>query len=83
MFNRMADAVKLEPSPAGASDRSGARLPGAYCLYNNRDFNAAGAVFEQEAGIDTFVALEADLGARRDQSAGGSRVSSRVSTVRR
>jgi len=35
--------------------------PGAMFLYNNWDFNAAGAVFEQLTGRDIYDALEADL----------------------
>jgi len=34
---------------------------GAYFLYNNWDFNAAGAAFEKETGRDIFDALESDL----------------------
>ena len=39
----------------------GSQQPGEYFLYNNWDFNAAGAIFEQEAGIDIYDALEQDL----------------------
>jgi CubicO group peptidase (beta-lactamase class C family) len=35
--------------------------PGAYYLYNNWDFNAAGAVFERLTGRDIYDALETDL----------------------
>jgi CubicO group peptidase (beta-lactamase class C family) len=35
--------------------------PGAYYLYNNWDFNAAGAVFEKLTGRDIYDALETDL----------------------
>jgi CubicO group peptidase (beta-lactamase class C family) len=34
---------------------------GAYFLYNNWDFNAAGTVFEKETGRDIYDALESDL----------------------
>ena len=39
----------------------GSQLPGAKYLYNNWDFNAAGAVFEQLTGRDIYDALESDL----------------------
>jgi CubicO group peptidase (beta-lactamase class C family) len=39
----------------------GSQKPGTYQLYNNWDFNAAGAVFEKLAGKDIFDALESDL----------------------
>src|SRR5262245_31682129 len=35
--------------------------PGSYYLYNNWDFNAAGAVFEKLAGREIYDALETDL----------------------
>jgi CubicO group peptidase (beta-lactamase class C family) len=37
------------------------QAPGAYFLYNNWDFNAAGGVFEKLAGRDIYDALESDL----------------------
>ncbi len=39
----------------------GSQTPGEYFLYNNWDFNAAGAVFEQETGINIYDALRDDL----------------------
>ena len=39
----------------------GSQPPGTYYLYNNWDFNAAGAVFEQLTKTDIYDALEADL----------------------
>jgi len=39
----------------------GSVAPGALYLYNNWDFNAAGAIFEQLSGRDIYDALEADL----------------------
>jgi CubicO group peptidase (beta-lactamase class C family) len=39
----------------------GSQKPGAYFLYNNWDFNAAGAVFERMTGKDIYDALESDL----------------------
>jgi CubicO group peptidase (beta-lactamase class C family) len=45
-----------DSAPPRASQR-----PGAYYLYNNWDFNAAGAVFEKLTGRDIYDALETDL----------------------
>lgn len=45
---------------ADAPDR-GSREPGEYMLYSNWDFNAAGAVFEQETGVDIYDSLEEQL----------------------
>jgi CubicO group peptidase (beta-lactamase class C family) len=39
----------------------GSQAPGTYYLYNNWDFNAAGAVFEQLTGRDIYDAVETDL----------------------
>jgi CubicO group peptidase (beta-lactamase class C family) len=39
----------------------GSQTPGAHFLYNNWDFNAAGAIFEKLTGRDIYDALEADL----------------------
>jgi CubicO group peptidase (beta-lactamase class C family) len=39
----------------------GSQRPGTYYLYNNWDFNAAGAVFEKLTGRDIYDALESDL----------------------
>ncbi len=39
----------------------GSQEPGAYMLYNNWDFNAAGAIFEQETGVNIYDALEEQL----------------------
>lgn len=39
----------------------GSQEPGTYMLYSNWDFNAAGAAFEREAGVDIYDALEAQL----------------------
>ncbi|MEO1623940.1 MAG: serine hydrolase [Bacteroidota bacterium] len=39
----------------------GSQSPGSYFLYNNWDFNAAGAIFEQQTGVDLYDALEKDL----------------------
>ena len=41
----------------------GSQTPGAYMLYNNWDFNAAGAVFEQRTGRDIYDELERQLAA--------------------
>jgi CubicO group peptidase (beta-lactamase class C family) len=47
-------------STASAPPR-GSQRPGRYYLYNNWDFNAAGAVFEKLTGTDVYDALENDL----------------------
>ena len=39
----------------------GSQEPGTYMLYNNWDFNAAGAAFELMTGRDIYDALETDL----------------------
>ena len=39
----------------------GSQEPGAYFLYSNWDFNAAGGVFERATGRDIFDALQTDL----------------------
>ncbi len=39
----------------------GSQEPGDYYLYNNWDFNAAGAIFEQLTGRDIYDALQTDL----------------------
>ena len=39
----------------------GSQPPGTYQLYNNWDFNIAGAIFEKCTGRDVFDALESDL----------------------
>ncbi len=45
---------------ADAPER-GSQEPGTYMLYSNWDFNAAGAVFEQEAGVNIYDELERQL----------------------
>jgi CubicO group peptidase (beta-lactamase class C family) len=45
---------------ADAPER-GSQQPGEYMLYSNWDFNAAGAVFEQETGVDIYDSLEEQL----------------------
>ena len=47
-------------STASAPPR-GSQRPGTYYLYNNWDFNAAGAVFEKLTKRDIYDALESDL----------------------
>lgn len=39
----------------------GSQKPGTYQLYNNWDFNAAGAVFEMLSGVSIYDALEREL----------------------
>lgn len=45
---------------ADAPER-GSQQPGSYYLYNNWDFNAAGAAFEKETGLNIFDAVQKDL----------------------
>ena len=45
---------------ANAPER-GSKEPGSYMLYNNWDFNAAGAVFEQRTQRDIYDELESQL----------------------
>src|SRR5262244_1572289 len=45
----------------GSAPPRNSQKPGAYYLYNNWDFNAAGAVFEKLTGRDIYDALETDL----------------------
>lgn len=50
--------------PGDASDSApprGSQKHGTYYLYNNWDFNAAGAAFEKLTGKDLFDAMETDL----------------------
>lgn len=54
------------PASNGGDDSAsapprGSQAPGRYFLYNNWDFNAAGAVFEQLTGRSIYEALETDL----------------------
>ena len=39
----------------------GSQAPGTYFLYNNWDFNAAGAVYVQRTGRDIYDAFDADI----------------------
>jgi CubicO group peptidase (beta-lactamase class C family) len=51
-------------NPGDSTDSApprGSQRPGTYYLYNNWDFNAAGAVFEKLTGRDIYDALETDL----------------------
>jgi len=53
------------PSNGGDDSASapprGSKSPGEHFLYNNWDFNAAGAIFERLTGRDIYDALETDL----------------------
>ncbi len=54
----------LASNPGDSTDSAPPRnsqRPGSYYLYNNWDFNAAGAVFEKLTGRDIYDALESDL----------------------
>ncbi len=51
-------------NPGDSTDMAperGSKKPGTYFLYNNWDFNAAGAAFERLTGRDIYDALESDL----------------------
>lgn len=39
----------------------GSQSPGTYMLYSNWDFNAAGAIFEKQTGVDIYDALQEQL----------------------
>jgi CubicO group peptidase (beta-lactamase class C family) len=53
------------PSSPGSDEHAfparGTRTPGQYFLYNNWDFNAAGAIFEKISGVTVFEAFEQHL----------------------
>lgn len=53
------------PSSPGSDEHAfparGTRTPGQYFLYNNWDFNAAGAIFEKASGLTVFEAFEKHL----------------------
>lgn len=54
----------LASNPGDSTDSAPPRSsqrPGTYYLYNNWDFNAAGAVFEKLTGREIYDALESDL----------------------
>lgn len=46
---------------AGDRPKRGSKKPGAYYLYNNWDFNAAGAIFEQLTGRSIYETLRDDI----------------------
>ncbi|WP_235922572.1 serine hydrolase domain-containing protein [Rugamonas aquatica] len=46
---------------AEAAPQRGSQTPGAYFLYNNWDFNAAGSVYEQLTGQDIYQSFERNL----------------------
>ncbi len=45
----------------GSAPPRGSQRPGSYFLYNNWDFNVAGAIFEKLTGRDIYDALETEL----------------------
>ena len=53
-------ASKGGDDTASAPER-GSQKPGEYMLYNNWDFNAAGAVFEHETGVGIYDSLQEQL----------------------
>jgi CubicO group peptidase (beta-lactamase class C family) len=46
---------------AGAEPARGSQQPGTYFLYNNWDFNAAGAIYVQLTGHDIYDAFDSDI----------------------
>lgn len=44
-----------------AAPERGSKKPGEYFLYNNWDFNAAGAIFEKLSGLSIYDSLSKDL----------------------
>lgn len=46
---------------SATAPQRGTKEPGTFYLYNNWDFNAAGAIFEQETGMKIFDALDSIL----------------------
>ena len=46
---------------AAAEPPRGSQRPGSYFLYNNWDFNAAGAIYVQLTGRDIYDAFESDI----------------------
>ena len=50
-------------NPGDSEDKPerGSKEPGTYFLYNNWDFNAAGAAFEQMTGLNIYDAFEKDI----------------------
>jgi len=53
------------PSSPGSDEAAfpsrGTKAPGQYFLYNNWDFNAAGAIFEKASGLTVFEAFQKHL----------------------
>jgi CubicO group peptidase (beta-lactamase class C family) len=54
------------PAANGGDDEDsdpprGSRRPGTYFLYNNWDFNAAGAIYTQQTGRDIYDAFDSDI----------------------
>lgn len=50
-------------NPGDSKDKPerGSKKPGEYFLYNNWDFNAAGAAFEKMTGLNIYDAFETDI----------------------
>lgn len=49
------------PGDSEEKPARGSQVPGTYFLYNNWDFNAAGAAFEKMTGLDIYDAFEKDI----------------------
>lgn len=59
----------FHPASNGGDDTEdaperGSQEPGSYYLYNNWDFNTAGAIFEQLTGIGIYQAFQHDIGSK-------------------
>lgn len=51
---------------AADSPKRGSKKPGSYFLYNNWDFNVAGAIFETLTGENIYEAFQKDIGIQID-----------------
>ncbi len=60
IYHAASNAGSSLDNPKHTPER-GSKVPGTYHLYNNWDFNAAGAAFEQMTGKNIYKALEEDL----------------------
>ncbi len=55
------EAASVTAGDRNARPTRGSHPPGAFWYYNNWDFNALGAIFEQETGIGIFEAFKARI----------------------
>ncbi len=54
-------AASVGPGDAASRPPRGSHPPGTFWWYNNWDFNALGAIFEQETGVGIFEAFKARI----------------------